>query len=198
MYTFIPPIENLVEKFRKLPGIGYKSAVRMAFSVLDMSDDEVEEFSSALIAAKKETTFCKVCFNLSDKEVCDICSDDERDSTVICVVESANDVIAVEKVREFQGVFHVLGGVISPSDGIGPNELHIKELLHRIDENTREIIIATNPSVEGEATSLYISKLIKPLGVKVSRLAYGIPAGAELEYTDDLTLLRAIEGRQEI
>ncbi len=198
MYTFIPPIENLVEQFRRLPGVGYKSAVRMAFSVLNMSEDEVDEFAAALISAKKDTTFCKICHNISDKEVCDICSDDERDRSVICVVEDTNDVIAVEKVREFNGLFHVLGGVISPSDGIGPEQLNIKELLHRIDSDTKEIIIATNPSVEGEATSLYISKLLKPLGVKVSRLAYGIPAGAELEYTDDLTLLRALEGRQEI
>ena len=198
MYTFIPPIENLIEQFRRLPGIGYKSAVRMAFSVLNMTEDEVENFADALISAKKDTTFCKICHNISDKEVCDICSDDERDRSVICVVEDTNDVIAVEKVREFRGLFHVLGGVISPSDGIGPEQLNIKELLKRIDSDTKEIIIATNPSVEGEATSMYISKLLKPLGVKVSRLAYGIPAGAELEYTDDLTLLRALEGRQEI
>ena len=181
-----------------MPGIGYKSAVRMAFSVLDMEEDEVEAFSNALISAKKDTTVCKICCNISDKEVCDVCSDEERDTSVICVVENTNDVIAVEKVREFQGLFHVLGGVISPSDGIGPEQLNIKELLHRITPDTKEIIIATNPSVEGEATSLYLSKLLKPLGVKVSRLAYGIPAGGELEYTDDLTLLRAIEGRQEI
>ncbi|MBQ9976341.1 MAG: recombination protein RecR [Clostridia bacterium] len=198
MYTFISPIENLVEQFRRLPGVGYKSAVRMAFSVINMSEEEVDEFASALISAKKDTTFCKICHNISDKEICDICSDDERDRSVICVVEDTNDVIAVEKVREFKGLFHVLGGVISPSDGIGPEQLNIKELLHRIDADTKEVIIATNPSVEGEATSLYISKLLKPLGVKVSRLAYGIPAGAELEYTDDLTLLRALEGRQEI
>lgn len=198
MYTFVEPIEKLIEKFRRLPGVGYKSAVRMAFSVINMSEEDVEEFSEAILSAKKDTMLCKVCHNISDKEVCDICSDDERDRSVICVVESTNDVIAVEKVREFNGLFHVLGGVISPSDGIGPEQLHIKELLHRIDSDTKEIIIATNPSVEGEATSLYISRLVKPLGVKVSRLAYGIPAGAELEYTDDLTLLRAIEGRQEI
>ena len=198
MYTFVEPIEKLVEKFRALPGVGYKSAVRMAFSVIAMTEDEVEAFSDAILSAKRDTMLCRVCCNISDKDVCDICSDDERDRSVICVVENTNDVIAVEKVREFNGLFHVLGGVISPSDGIGPEQLHIKELLHRIDEDTREVIIATNPSVEGEATSLYISKLLKPLGVKVSRLAYGIPAGAELEYTDDLTLLRAIEGRQEI
>jgi len=198
MYTFVEPIEKLIEKFRRLPGVGYKSAVRMAFSVINMSLEDVEEFSEAILSAKKDTMLCKVCHNISDKEICDICSDDERDRSVICVVESTNDVIAVEKVREYNGLFHVLGGVISPSDGIGPEQLHIKELLHRIDDSTKEIIIATNPSVEGEATSLYISRLVKPLGVKVSRLAYGIPAGAELEYTDDLTLLRAIEGRQEI
>ncbi len=198
MYTFIPPIEKLVEQFRRLPSVGYKSAVRMAFSVINMQEEEVETFAQALLAAKKETTFCKICQNISDKEICDICSDEDRDRGVICVVESMKDVIAVEKVREFTGLFHVLGGVISPADGIGPEQLKIKELLHRITPDTREIIIATNPSVEGEATSIYISKLLKPLGVKVSRLAYGIPAGGELEYTDDLTLLRAIEGRQEI
>ena len=198
MYTFIPPIENLVEQFRRLPGIGYKSAVRMAFSVLNMSEEEVEAFSEALLSAKRDTTFCKVCCNISDKEICDVCTDDDRDHSVICVVEDTNDVIAIEKVREFNGLIHVLGGVISPSDGIGPEQLHIKELLHRINSDTKEVIIATNPSVEGEATSMYISKLLKPLGVKVSRLAYGIPAGGELEYTDDLTLMRALEGRQEI
>ncbi len=198
MYTFIPPIENLVEQFRRLPGIGYKSAVRMAFSVLNMSEEEVEVFSEALLSAKRDTTFCKVCCNISDKEICDVCTDDDRDHSVICVVEDTNDVIAIEKVREFNGLIHVLGGVISPSDGIGPEQLHIKELLHRINSDTKEVIIATNPSVEGEATSMYISKLLKPLGVKVSRLAYGIPAGGELEYTDDLTLMRALEGRQEI
>ena len=198
MYNFIPPIENLIEKFRALPGIGYKSAVRMAFSVVDMSEEEAESFACAIISAKKETRHCKVCCNISDKDICDICSDDERDSSVICVVESTNDVIALGKVQDFNGRFHVLGGVISPSDGISPEDLNLKELLSRIDDEVKEVIIATNPSVEGEATSLYISKLLKPLGVKVSRLAYGIPAGAELEYTDDLTLLRAIEGRQEI
>lgn len=198
MYTFIPPIQNLVDKFRQLPGVGYKSAVRMAFAVINMSDDAVKEFSDAVICAKEDTFFCKVCHNIADKEICDICSDDERDRSIICVVENTNDVMAIDKVREFEGLFHVLGGVISPSDGIGPEQLNIKDLLHRIDSNVKEVIIATNPSVEGEATSLYISKLLKPFGVKVSRLAYGIPAGGELEYTDDLTLWRAIEGRQEI
>ncbi len=198
MYSFIPPIEKLVEQFRRLPGVGYKSAVRMAFSVINMTEQEAEAFAAAILNAKKETTFCKVCHNISDSEICSICSDDERDGGVICVVEGTKEVIAVEKVREYNGLFHVLGGVISPSDNVGPEQLNIKELLHRITPDTREVIIATNPSVEGEATALYISKLLKPLGVKVSRLAYGIPAGAELEYTDDLTLLRAIEGRQEI
>lgn len=198
MYTFIKPIEKLIEKFRLLSGVGYKSAVRMAFSVLNMSQEEAQSFADAIVAAKNETTFCKICQNISDKEICDVCADDERDRSVICVVESTKDVIAVEKVREFNGLFHVLGGVISPSDNIGPQDLKIKELLHRVDDSTKEVIIATNPSVEGEATSIYISKLLKPLGVKVSRLAYGIPAGAELEYTDDVTLLRALEGRQEI
>ena len=198
MYTFIEPIEKLIEQFRRLPGVGYKSAVRMAFSVVNMSEDDAEIFSEAILSAKRDTKFCKICYNISDNEVCNICSDDNRDNAVICVVEDTKDVIAIEKVREYNGLFHVLGGVISPSDGIGPEQLRIKELLHRIGEQTKEIIIATNPSVEGEATSLYISRLVKPLGVKVSRLAYGIPAGAELEYTDDLTLLRAIEGRQEI
>ena len=189
---------RLAEQFGKLQGVGRKTAMRMAFSVIELDADSAEEFANAIIEAKQKIHECPICGNLTDKEICSVCDDETRDRGLICVVEDVRAVISIEKVREFNGLFHVLGGVISPSDGIGPEQLHIKELLHRIDEDTKEIIIATNPSVEGEATSLYISKLVKPLGVKVSRLAYGIPAGAELEYTDDLTLLRAIEGRQEI
>lgn len=195
MYNFIEPVEKLVEQFRRMPGIGYKSAVRMAFAVIDMDKESAEEFASAIVNAKEKITVCSICHNISENEICPICSSESRDKSLICVVEGVKDVIAIEKVNEFNGMYHVLGGLISPSDNIGPEKLAIKELISRLDENVKEIIVATTPSVEGEATALYLSRLIKPLGVKVTRLAYGIPAGGELEYTDELTLSRAIEGR---
>lgn len=195
MYNFIEPVEKLVEQFRRLPGVGYKSAVRMAFAVIDMDRENALEFASAITGAKDNITVCSVCHNISDREVCPICSSETRDRSVICVVESVKEIIAIEKLNEYNGLYHVLGGLISPSDNIGPDKLAIKELLARLDDSVNEIIVATTPSVEGEATALYLSRLIKPLGISVSRLAYGIPAGGELEYTDELTLSRAIEGR---
>ena len=195
MYNFIEPVEQLVEQFRRLPGVGYKSAVRMAFSVIDMDKESAIDFANAIIDAKERITVCSVCHNISDAEVCPICSSETRDKSVICVVEGVKDIIAIEKVNEYNGLYHVLGGLISPSDNVGPEKLAIKELISRIDDSVAEIIVATTPSVEGEATALYLSRLIKPLGIKVTRLAYGIPAGGELEYTDELTLSRALEGR---
>ena len=195
MYNFIEPVERLVEQFRRLPGVGYKSAVRMAFSLIDMENEEAEAFASAIVNAKEKITVCSVCHNISEEEVCPICSSDSRDRSLICVVEGVKDILAVEKVNGYNGLYHVLGGLISPSDNVGPEKLAIKELLSRLDSDVEEVIVATTPSVEGEATALYLSRLIKPLGIKVTRLAYGIPAGGELEYTDELTLSRAIEGR---
>lgn len=190
------PLERLIDQFRKLPSIGQKSATRLAYFVLSMSQTEAEEFANAIIEAKRCITRCSVCQNLSAGEICNICSDETREK-VICVVEDPKAVNAIESTKEFKGIYHVLHGVLSPIDGIGPDQLTIKELLARID-GINEIIIATNPSVEGEATAIYLSKLLKPFGVKITRLAYGIPVGASLEYTDSVTLSRAIEGRREI
>lgn len=178
--------------------MGYKSAVRMAFSVLDMSEEEVAGFAASFLNVKKNVRFCTVCQNISEEEVCAVCSSDKRDKTVICVVQNTKDVAALEKIKEYQGQYHVLGGLISPIDGIGPDMLKIKELLKRLNDGVEEVIIATNPSIEGESTAMYLSKLIKPLGIKVTRLAYGIPVGGELEYTDEMTLYKAMEGRLEI
>lgn len=195
MYNFIEPVEKLIEQFRKLPGVGQKSAIRMAFAVIDMDKDSAYEFSDVIRSAKDTVTKCTVCGNISEGSICHICSSDTRDKSCICVVEGVKDVIAIEKINEYSGVYHVLGGLISPSDNIGPEKLNMKGLIERIDKNVQEVIVATTPSVEGEATALYVSRLLKPLGVKVSRLAYGIPAGGELEYTDELTISRALEGR---
>ena len=190
------PLEQLIDQFRKLPSIGQKSATRLAYYVLSMSKEEADEFANAIIEAKRCITRCSVCQNLSAGDICSLCTDETRES-VICVVEDPKAVNAIESTREFKGGYHVLHGVLSPIDGIGPDQLTIKELLARID-GVNEIIIATNPSVEGEATAIYLSKLLKPFGVKITRLAYGIPVGASLEYTDSVTLSRAIEGRREI
>lgn len=197
MAEYILPLEKLIEQFRHLPGIGKKTAVRLAFAVLDFTDEEAEAFAEAVRGAKNQVCNCSVCQNISDGELCAVCADESRDRSVICVVEDAKAVMSLEKVKEFGGVYHVLHGAISPMQGIGPDKLRIKELIARLsDGSVNEIIIATNPTVEGEATAMYLTKLIKPLGVKVSRLAYGIPVGGELEYADEVTLMRAIEGRR--
>lgn len=199
MQQFVTPLSRLVEQFEKLPGVGRKSAQRLAFHILSLPKNEAEEFAEAIIDAKNKIKHCSVCLNLTDMDVCDICDNDRRDKSVICVVEDPRDVAALEKTREYKGLYHVLHGVISPMDNIGPETLKIKELISRLkDDSIKEVIMATNPTIEGEATSMYISRLIKPLGVKVTRLAYGIPVGADLEYADEVTLLRAIEGRREI
>lgn len=199
MIGFTPALEKLVDRFRLLPGIGYKSAVRMAFSVLSMSDEDARSFSEAILAAKEKIGRCKVCCDISETEICSVCSDPARDDKIICVVESPKDVLAIEKVNHYHGLYHVLWGLLDPMEGIGPDEIRIKELLARLgDGKVEEIIVATNPSIEGEATAMYLSRLLKPFRVKVTRLAYGLPAGGELEYADELTLFKAIEGRREI
>ena len=191
-------LERLCDKFRSLEGIGKKTAMRLALSVVDMDSAAVEEFSEALLSVKRELRFCSCCQNISTGDVCDICASEERDRSVICVVEDYRAAMAVEKVREFKGLYHVLHGVISPMKGIGPDKLKIKELLARLDGSVKEVIIATNSSLEGETTAMYISKLIKPTGVKVTRIASGVPVGGDLEYIDEVTLLRALDGRVEL
>lgn len=196
---YVLPLQRLIEKFCTLKGVGYKTAVRYAFSVLDMDENEAEEFANAIISAKRDIHPCRICGNLSADELCNICSDKKRDNGIICVVEDSRTVMALEKVREYDGLYHVLGGVISPMDNVGPENLRIKELLERIKAgDVREVIIATNPNIGGETTAMYISKLISPLGVKVTRLAYGVPVGADLEYADEMTLMRALDGRRQI
>ncbi len=197
MAEYILPLEKLIEQFRKLPGIGHKTAVRLAFAVLDFSEEEAFSFADAVREAKEKVRLCSVCQNIADGELCNVCSDSGRDRSVICVVEDAKAVMSLEKVREYRGVYHVLHGAISPLSGIGPDKLKIPELLKRLGSGeVNEVIIATNPTIDGEATAMYLTKLIKPLGIKVSRLAYGIPVGGELEYADEVTLMRALEGRR--
>ncbi len=195
----VAPLSRLIEHFERLPGIGRKTAQRLAYYVLKMPDEQAEDFSKAIISAKNDIRYCKQCCNFTDKELCPICSDKNRDNSVICVVESPRDVVAFERTKEFNGVYHILHGTISPLNGVGPEQICIKELLNRLKDNSvKEIIMAANPTVEGEATAIYISKLIHPFGVKVTRLAYGVPVGATLEYADEVTLSRALEGRSEI
>ena len=199
MKYFAPPVEKLIEQFERLPGIGYKTAQRLAFFVLDLPKDQAEEFAKAILDAKQTVHTCKVCQNLTDGEICSICSDPMRDKGLICVVTDPKDVVALERTREYKGLYHVLHGVISPLNGIGPDQLRIKELLQRVaDEDIREVIMATNPDTEGEATAMYLSRLLKPFGVAVPRLAYGVPVGGHLEYADEVTLTRALEGRTQI
>lgn len=200
MSYYSPSIEKLIEGFEKLPSIGHKTAVRLAFHILDASEEEVTEFINSITNAKTNLKYCSKCFNISDTDPCPICGSPKRDKNFICVVEDVKDVIAMERTHEFKGVYHVLHGSISPMNGVGPDEIKIKELLNRIQNNSeiKEIIIATNPRVEGEATAMYISKILKPLGVKVTRIAHGIPVGGDLEYADEVTLTKALEGRREI
>ena len=195
----IVPLTELIAQFERLPGIGKKTAQRLAYSILEQPPERAEKFAEALVNARKKIHFCKVCQGLTDREICSICDDDQRDRTVICVVAEPKDVMAFERTREYAGVYHVLHGVISPMDGIGPDQLRIKELMARLASGeVTEIIMATNPTVEGEATASYISRMVKPMGIKVTRLAYGIPVGGVLEYADEFTLARALEGRNEI
>lgn len=195
----IVPLTELIAQFERLPGIGRKTAQRLAYSILEQPPERAEKFAEALVNARRKIHFCKVCQALTDMDTCAICADTERDHSVICVVAEPKDVMAFERTREYNGTYHVLHGVISPLDGIGPEQLRIKELMARLsDSGVTEIIMATNPTVEGEATASYLSRMIKPLGIKVTRLAYGIPLGGDLEYADEYTLARALEGRNEI
>jgi len=192
-------IATLIEQFQKFPSVGPKSAQRMAFHILKMPINEVKNFSQSIIEAKENTFACEVCFNLSSTNPCEICQSRSRDKSIICVVSETKDLIAIEKTSEFTGLYHVLQGLISPLDGIGVEDIRIKELLHRLaKEDVKEVILALMPSVEGEATSLYLNKLIKPFGIKITRIAFGLPVGADLEYADEVTLARALEGRREI
>lgn len=195
----VAPLEKLVEQFEKMPGIGGKTAQRLAYYVLNLSKTEAEELAGAVMEAHTKIHYCSRCCNLTDKELCSVCSSEMRDHSVICVVETPRDAAAVENTREFKGDYHVLHGSISPLNGVGPDDLTIKQLIARLcSDSVKEVIMATNPTVEGDATALYISKLLKPMGVKVTRLAYGIPVGGDLEYADEYTLAKALEGRNEI
>ncbi|MHA6252948.1 recombination mediator RecR [Oceanobacillus sp. CAU 1775] len=193
------PISKLMDSFTKLPGIGPKTAVRLAFFVLNMKDDDVLNFANALVNAKRELNHCEICGHITDKEICTICSDTHRDQSIICVVEDPKDVIAMEKMKEFNGKYHVLHGAISPMDGIGPEDINVPDLINRLqDEEVKEIILATNANIEGEATAMYISRLVKPSGIRTTRIAHGLPVGGDLEYADEVTLSRALEGRRDL
>ena len=199
MKFFAPPVERLIEEFARLPGIGQKTAQRLAFYVLDMPKEDAQRFADAIMQAKNTVFTCKICQNLTDSEICPICSNPNRDPSVICVVADPRDVLTFERTREFNGLYHVLHGVISPMNHVGPDDIRIRELLQRVaDTDVREVIIATNPDTEGEATAMYLARLLKPFGVTVTRLAYGIPVGGHLEYIDEVTLMRALEGRRQI
>lgn len=199
MALFPPALENLIDKFASLPGIGKKSAQRLAFYVLSLSDDEAKSFATSILDAKTNVHCCPICQNLTDGKKCSICNDVKRDESVICVVAEPRDVVSFERSREYNGVYHVLHGVMSPMNRIGPDDLKISELVERISKgDVQEVIMATNPDTEGDATAMYISRLIKPFNLKVTRLAYGIPVGSNLEYADDATLVRALQGRQEM
>lgn len=199
MRQYPKPLNKLINELSRLPGIGGKTAQRLAFHILSMSDGDAFRLSDSIREAKEQMHYCSVCGNLTDVDPCAICSDTDRDPSVICVVESPRDVIAMEKIREFKGYYHVLHGTISPMDGIGPDDINLKSLVLRLqDERVQELIIATNPTIEGEATAMYIARLIKPSGIKVSRIAHGIPVGGDLEYADEVTLLKAVEGRRQL
>ncbi|ACB59507.1 MULTISPECIES: recombination mediator RecR [Exiguobacterium] len=193
-------ISRLIESFTKLPGIGPKTAVRLAFHVLDMEEDDVLMFGKALVSAKRDISYCSICGNITDKDPCYVCSDKHRNRTIVCVVQDSRDVIAMEKMRDYQGLYHVLHGAISPMEGIGPEDINVSSLLTRLqaDEAITEIILATNPNIEGEATAMYLSRLLKPTGIRVTRIAHGLPVGGDLEYADEVTLSRAMEGRREL
>lgn len=195
----LAPLQNLIDQFERMQGIGHKTAQRMAFYVLGLSDAQAQEFAKAITDAHSKIKQCKICCDLADDELCPICKETDRDKSIICVVEDPRDVVAIERTKEYNGTYHVLHGAISPMDNIGPDQIRIKELIARLGSGeVDEVIMATNPTVEGEATAMYISRLLKPMGITVSRLAYGVPVGADLEYADEVTLSRAIEGRSVI
>lgn len=199
MKYYAKPLNKLINELSRLPGIGGKTAQRLAFHILSMDEKSAMELANAISDAKKSMTYCSICGNLTDTDPCAICSDDSRDKSTICVVESPKDVVAMEKIREYRGYYHVLHGAISPMDGIGPDDINLRSLIVRLqDEAVKELIIATNPNIEGEATAMYIARLIKPSGIKVTRIAHGIPVGGDLEYADEVTLLKAVEGRREL
>lgn len=199
MDTLIKPLQDLIEKFRSLEGVGKKSAMKMAFSVLDMENAQAFDFAQAILDVKTKVSICKCCQNISSEELCPICASSQRDHSLVCVVEDYQGLMAIEKVKEYRGVYHVLHGTISPMKGITPDKLKIKELLDRINnDDIKEVIVATNANVEGEATAMYLSRLFKPLGIKVTRIANGLPVGADIEYADEVTLYRAIQGRREL
>ena len=199
MKQYAKPLNRLINELSKLPGIGGKTAQRLAFHILSMDKSQVEALAGSMTDAKEQMKYCSVCGNLTDQDPCSICSDESRDKSIICVVENPRDVMAMEKIREYNGLYHVLHGVISPMDGIGPEEINLKSLIVRLrDNDVNELVIATNPNIEGEATAMYIARLIKPSGIQVTRIAHGIPVGGDLEYTDEITLLKAMEGRKEL
>ena len=200
MKQYPRPLNRLINELGKLPGIGGKTAQRLAFHVLSLTDREAEMLAESIVEAKRSLHYCSVCGNLTDKDVCGICSDGSRDRSVICVVETPQDVMAMERIREYKGTYHVLHGAISPAEGIGPADINLKSLIERLqgDSDVEEVIIATNPNIEGEATAMYIARLLKPAGIKVTRIAHGIPVGGDLEYADEVTLLKAVEGRREL
>lgn len=199
MQQYATPIANLIEQLSKLPGIGRKTAGRLAFYILEMDKLEAERLSSSILESKEKIKFCSICQNLTEMDPCHICQNEKRDKSIICVLESAKDIMAMERSREYKGQYHILHGLISPMDNIGPDDVKIKELLNRLSsDEVKEIIVATNPTVEGEATGLYLSRLIKPLGIKVTRIAHGIPVGGDLEYFDEVTISKAMENRREI
>ena len=200
MREYPRPLNRLVNELSKLPGIGGKTAQRLAFHILSLSDQEAENLADSIVGARRSLHYCSICRNLTDQDPCIYCSDETRDPSVICVVETPQDVIAMERIREYRGRYHVLHGAISPAEGIGPNEINLKSLIVRLqkDDRVKEIIVATNPNIEGEATAMYIARLLKPTGIKITRIAHGIPVGGDLEYADEITLLKAMEGRREI
>ena len=199
MKQYPKPLAKLIGELSKLPGIGYKTAQRLAFHILSLDDEEAEALANSILEAKKEMKYCSVCGNLTDQDPCMICSDPSRRDDVICVVESPRDVAAMERIKDFNGLYHVLHGVISPMDGVGPEDINLKSLIARLQKNdVKELIVATNPNIEGEATAMYIARLIKPAGIKVTRIAHGLPVGGDLEYADEVTLLKAVEGRREL
>ena len=199
MAQYAKPLANLIRELSKLPGIGGKSAQRLAFHILSMDDREAEILANSITRAKSSMKYCSVCGNLTDQDPCEICSDSERDHSVICVVEQARDVAAMERMKEYNGLYHVLHGAISPMDGIGPEDINLKQLIVRLQQgDVKEVILATNPTIEGEATAMYAARLIKPAGIRVTRIAHGLPVGGDLEYTDEITLSKAMEGRREL